>query len=114
MDAGILRDRVTILTRTTAQDATYGTQVETWVPLATVWANVKDMIPSRGERIAEGIQIANRPCRVRMRYRADVTSAMRLQFGTRQLRIVTQPAELGNKEGVEFLAEELTTEGQQP
>lgn len=114
MDAGTLDRRVTILTRVEAQDATYGTKAVTWTPLATVWANVRDMIPSRGERLADGVEIANRPCRVRMRYRSDVTSAMRLQIGARQLRIITQPAELGRREGLELIAEELTTEGQEP
>lgn len=114
MDAGTLDRRVTILTRAETVDPTYGTQTVTWTPLATVWANVRDMVPSRGERLADGVEIANRPCRVRMRYRADVTSAMRLQIGSRQLRIITQPAELGRREGIELIAEELTTEGQEP
>lgn len=114
MDAGTLDRRVTILTRSETADPVYGTEAVTWTALATVWANVRDMVPSRGERIADGIQIANRPCRVRMRYRADVTSAMRLQIGSRQLRIITQPAELGRREGIEFIAEELTSEGQEP
>lgn len=114
MDAGTLDRRVTILTRAETVDQTYGTQTVTWTPLATVWANVRDMVPSRGERLADGVEIANRPCRVRMRYRADVTSAMRLQIGGRQLRIITQPAELGRREGLELIAEELTTEGQEP
>lgn len=114
MDAGTLDRRVTILTRTEAVDPVYGTKAVTWTPLATVWANVRDMIPSRGERLADGVEIANRPCRVRMRYRSDVTSAMRLEYQGRQLRIITQPAELGRRDGLELIAEELTTEGQEP
>lgn len=114
MDAGTLDRRVTILARSETIDPVYGTKAVSWSELATVWANVKDMIPSRGERLADGVEIANRPCRVRMRYRSDITSAMRLQIGGRQLRIITQPAELGRREGLELLAEELTTEGQEP
>lgn len=114
MDAGKLDRRVTILARSDTQDAIYGTQSVTWTPLATVWAEVRDMIPSRGERLADGVEIANRPCRVRMRYRSGITSGMRLQVEGRELRIITQPAELGRREGLELIAEELTTEGQEP
>lgn len=114
MEAGRLGRRVTILQRVDAQDATYGTLTPTWSTLATVWAEVQDMIPSRGERMADGVSIARRPCRVRMRYRSDVTSEMRLSFDGRTLRIVTMPAELGRREGLELIAEELTTEGQEP
>lgn len=114
MDAGKLDRRVTILTRQETQESTYGTIAVAWVPLATVWAQVQDMLPSRAERIAEGIEIANRPCRVRMRYRSDITPAMRLQIGARQLRITGGPAELGRREGIEITAEHLTTEGQEP
>lgn len=114
MEAGKLDRRVTILTRVEVQDAAYGSYAASWVPLATVWAQVTDMLPSRAERIAEGVQIANRPCRVRMRYRSDVTSAMRLKIGTRELRIVGGPSELGRREGIELVAEELTSEGAEP
>lgn len=114
MDAGKLDRRVTILTRAETIDPTYGTKQVAWTPLATVWANIQDIVPSRGERLADGIEIANRPCRVRLRYRTDVNSTMRLQYGNRQLRIITQPAELGFKDGIEFIAESLTTEGQEP
>lgn len=111
MNAGKLNRRVTILRRIEVQDTTYGGFVATWSTLATVWAEVQDMLPSRAERMAEGVEIARRPCRVRMRYRSDVTSAMRLRIDGREYRIVGGPAELGQREGIEFVAEHLTTEG---
>ena len=117
MKAGKLDREITILhfAESTTQDPLYGTVIVTeWLPLATVWAEVQDMLPSRGERLVEGINIARRPCRVRMRYRNDITSAMRIRIGTRELRIIAGPAELGRREGLEFMAEELSTEGQEP
>lgn len=109
------RDReVVIQRRTQTQDGTYGTPVVTWVDHATVWAEVQDMLPSRAERIADGIDIARRPCRVRMLFRDDVTSDMRLKIGERYLRIIAGPAELGFRERIELMAEELTTEGTAP
>lgn len=113
MKAGQRNRKVEIQAKTTTQNATFGTPVVTWSTVATVFAEVQDMLPSRGERIADGISIARRPCRVRMLYRG-VDSTMRLKIGTRYLRIVSMPAELGFQEGIELMCEELTTEGQEP
>lgn len=117
MFAGQLDREVTFLRRETTQDPTYGTALEgDWVPVATVWAQVQDMVPSRGERMVEGVSFAARPCRIRIRYREDISSDLRLTIDGRAgaHRIVTQPAELGRREGLELLAEQLTTEGQEP
>ena len=114
MKAGRRNRRIVIEQRVETQDPTYGTITVIWAPLATVRAEIQDMIPSRGERIAEGISIARRPCRVRMLYRGDIDSTMRLKHGDRVLKIISQPAELGFREGIEIVCEELTTEGQEP
>lgn len=114
LTASFLGSRVTILTRVDAQESVYGTDTVTWTALATVWADVQDVLPSRAERLADSIMIANRPCRVRMRWRSDITSTMRLQIDGRTLQIIAGPAELGRREGLELVAEDLTTEGQQP
>lgn len=112
LDPGKLNTFVEIQGRATTQDAVYRTSVESWSTIASVWAEVQDMLPSRGERVAEGINIARRPARVRMYYRDDVHSGMRMKIGSRLLKIVAGPAELGFREGIELLAEEQTTEGQ--
>lgn len=107
--------------RTETQDPVYGTPVVTWGDLATVWAEVQDMLPSRAERVAEGIDIARRPSRVRMYYRDDVTTDMRFKLPSRggsepdrYLQIIAGPAELGFRDRVEFIGEELTSSGQEP
>lgn len=114
IEAGQLKHRVTIQERVGTQDPIYGTMTYSWETLATVWAEVQDVLPSRGERIADGISISSRPCRVRMRYRDDVDSSMRLTFNGRTLGIIAGPAMLAFREGIEFVAEELSTEGEQP
>jgi SPP1 family predicted phage head-tail adaptor len=86
----------------------------TWGTIATVWAEVRDMLPSRAERLAEGVSIARRPARVRMRYRENVTPDMRLQMGTRLMRIVAGPIELGRREGIEMVVEDYTAAGEDP
>lgn len=111
--AGDLTTPVEIQQRVTTKNPTYGTRVEgPWTTIATVWAQVQDMLPSRGEKVAEGIDIARRPARIRMYYRDDLTSEMRLKIDNRVMKIVAGPAVLGNREGIEVMAEERSTEGQ--
>jgi len=84
---------------------------ETWEPVATVWAQVTDALPSRGERLSEGMTMAARPARIRMRFRADITSDMRVVYGDRIMQITAGPAELGRREGLELMAEDYSTAG---
>jgi head-tail adaptor len=72
---------------------------------------VTDALPSRGEKLAEGINLAARPARVRMRFREDVTPDMRFVMGDRIMQIVAGPAELGRREGLEFMVEEYRPAG---
>ena len=106
------RDRkIVIEHRAETQDDTYGTPVVSWVPFATVWAEVQDMLPSRGDRVVEGVSITQRPARIRMLYRDGITSDMRIRYGSRLLKIVAGPAELGRREALEIVAEEFTPQG---
>lgn len=115
MKAGRLNRQITIQHKTgVTRDPVYNTLVEKWDELATVWAEVQDMLPSRAERIADGINIARRPARIRMRFRTDIDSTMRISLDGREMRIVAGPVELGRREGLELIAEGLSTEGQEP
>lgn len=86
-----------------------------WAPLGRpVAASVVDILPSRAERLADGINVASRPARVRMRFRTDVTSAMRFVMTKpipRVLQIIAGPAELGVREEIEFMVEDYSTAG---
>jgi head-tail adaptor len=75
------------------------------------WVGIKDMLPSRGERLADGINVATRPARLRMRWREGMTSDMRFVLGSRIMQIVAGPAELGRRDGLEFMVEEYSTAG---
>ena len=110
--AGDLDRQVTILAGTTSPDPVYGTPVKTWAPLATVSAQVQDVLPSRGDRLSEEMVITRRPARVRMRWREDVSQANRVEIDGVQMRIVAGPAMLGRREGLEIMVEELSTEGE--
>jgi head-tail adaptor len=98
---------------------------ETWQPVATEWAEVRDIPPSRGERLSEGMTMATRPARIRLRHRTDITSDMRILVGRetkdedgnavweteRTLQITAGPAELGRREWLEFTGEDYSTAG---
>ena len=94
-----------------------------WAKLADVYAEVLDTLPSRAERLADGINVAARPARVRIRYRSDITAAMRFVLlrwdsvmaawvpDDRVMQIASGPAELGRRESLEFMVEDFTSAG---
>lgn len=114
MRAGALDSRIRFEQRVGVQDQKLGVYTYTWQEVATVWADVQDMVPSRAERIADGIAVQARPTRVRIRYRSDITSEMRVIINSQAYRIVGGPAELGRREALELVCEVLTTEGVEP
>ncbi|QQV76525.1 head-tail adaptor protein [Sphingomonas aliaeris] len=83
----------------------------TWTAVGGVWAEVQDVLPSRGERFDGGINLATRPARVRMNYRTDITTAMRFVMGSRIMQIISGPAEIGFKEEIEFMVEDFSLAG---
>lgn len=113
--AGALDRRVRI-ERPVADDSFDGAGSGSWEEVATVAASIVDALPSRGERLGEGINATTRPARVRMRYRTDVTAAMRLVEivsggDGRVMQIITVPAELGRRDGLEMMVEEYSPAG---
>jgi head-tail adaptor len=75
-----------------------------------VAAEVEDMLPSRGERLATGINVTTRPARVRLRFRDDITSSMRFVVGDRIMQITAGPAKLG-RDAIEFMVEDYSAAG---
>lgn len=121
--AGELDKRIRI-ERPVANNSFKGAGSGTWELVADgVWAGIRDMLPSRGEKLADGINVTTRPARVRMRYREDVTTAMRFVLGAtvtndvvdysraRIMQVIAGPAEIGTRDGVEFMVEEYRPAG---
>src|SRR3990172_1349200 len=105
----ILLDRqVSVEYPVAGQDATYGTPTITWTLLATIWANVEDVPPSRAETVKLGLTVALNQVRIRYRYRTDVSSAMRITLGARVLEIIAGPAEIGRQEYSEVVCESVS------
>lgn len=109
MNPGPLDTRIRIEYKSTTQDATYGTPVDTWTLLAVVWANVQDVLPSRSESVKQGLEVARNQTRIRYRFREDVDSSMRIVIGSRTLQIIAGPAELGRHEFSEVVCEAIST-----
>ena len=119
MRAGNLDTPVSIEYKHTEQDA-YGADAVTWVRLALVWAEVLDVLPSKSEGLASGairggdqaLQLATDRTRVRMRYRPDITSDMRLVVHGGHdaiYQIVAGPSVIGRREGLELMCEKYTS-----
>lgn len=112
--------RVRFERRVETQDPDYGTPIITWslVPNGVVWANVKDVLPSlrREEGVAAGggLQTDTRRTRVRIRYRSDIDTTMRVIIYRPSAiiyQIVSGPAEMGQHEYLELMVERYSTQG---
>lgn len=85
MRAGLMRDRVTILTKTVSSDG-MGGQSESWSEVATVAATVVTGSNRIVEAAGQAAPIVTQ--RVRMRYRSDVSDQDRLAWNGDLLDII--------------------------
>ncbi len=84
--AGGLRHRVTIQQKTNSLDA-WGGPVETWEDYVKIWAEVIFM--SGGELWAARQSNPELEGRIRIRYRDDINSLMRVKHGNKTLEILS-------------------------
>lgn len=106
---------VSILGFTETTDPDFGTTSKVWAVVAQEWCEVRDFLPSRSEeQIAAAINVARRPTRVRMLYRPDITADMRLRIDGVDYEIIAGPAVLGRKDGLEFVCELFSVQGERP
>lgn len=112
MRAGQLDRRITIESPSVV-DGGYGPQPGPWVAFAArIPAQVLDVLPSKSESVQNGLRIAVQPARVRIRYLAGITSAMRvIVHGAtdRTMQITAGPAEIGRAEWTEFVITEFSS-----
>lgn len=104
------------------QDATYGTGADVWAPLVAMAgsptsaerfpARIEDALPGRSESMSDGLVIGVTRAWLWMRWRADVTSAMRVTVhgeSNEVYQIVSGPAMIGRKEYLKMLIEKVTS-----
>lgn len=109
MNIGKLNTRARIEQKSVTQDATYGSETVTWALLAVVWCEKQDVLPSKSESVKNGLAVSLNQSRVRMRYRSDVDSTMRIVIAGQVYQIVAGPAVLGNNEGLELMIEKASS-----
>lgn len=81
-----------------------GGYTQTWLDVATVWAEVE---PMRGQEIVLADKLAGVTThRVKIRYRADVNAAWRAKLGTRVLNIRGVTDIEGRRRDLELICEE--------
>jgi SPP1 family predicted phage head-tail adaptor len=110
IEAGKL-DRRIRFERPVRDDSFDGAGSGTWEEVITVWAQVQDVRPSRGERVADVVNLGSRPAKIVIRWRPGITADMRIVHGDRVMQIVSGPAELGRREALEMMCEEYSTAG---
>jgi head-tail adaptor len=116
LHAGILDRIVTILVPAKAVNAHFGTRDTSWTEGPIIRAQVRDVLPSRGGDLADGVEIQANPARVRFRYRTDVTQSSRLRIDGEDYRVIAGPAEIGERRRtwMEVMVERYSTEGETP
>jgi head-tail adaptor len=121
--AGTLNRLITVEQKQVVQDADYGAQVVTWVPLALLpgsppvaeqfYAEVQDVLPSRSLSVQQGLQLDKNQTRIRIRWRNDIDSSMRIiVHGDTDVvyQIVGGPAEIrGRRRLLEMMCERYTS-----
>jgi head-tail adaptor len=104
-------------------DSTYGTAQVVWIPLVALAgsppvgerfpATIQDVLPSRAESVTMGLSVAKNQSTLRMRYRNDITSAMRVTVhrdSDQIYSIVGGPALIdGKKERIEMQLEKVSS-----
>lgn len=77
-----------------------------------LFANVQDVLPPKTEQLDQTINLTMRPARIRIRYRDDITSAMRVLYRGRTLEIVSGPVEVFDRgRWLEMIAQEYSSVG---
>lgn len=110
MNIGSLDRRVTIEQRVPGVDATFGDVTGAWSALATVWASFAatlDTDAGGAEVVRDRQRVLVRQTQVRIRFRSDVTTSMRVSLadGSRTLQIVSI-AEVGRREALDLMCED--------
>lgn len=110
--AGEMNRRVRFERKSVARDAAYGSEVITWVEVATVWAKVTEMpdtTPSGGERVQQDVKVYTARTQLNLRYRSGLSTDMRVVLidRSRTLQIVSI-SETSRLEGLQVMCEDYS------
>lgn len=102
MDAGSLKDRVTIYAMAAGTDD-LGQPNGSWGTLATVWAHVRYLTGI--ETVKNDAQASVVKASIRIRRRTDVTAAMRVVFGSVTFNVLAVLPDAQSRETVDLVCE---------
>lgn len=104
MRAGDLKKRITFVREQRAPDG-YGGMTTTWVTVATVWAAVW---PMSAKELVAGQQVKGEIThKIRIRFRRDITTAMRITLQGRTFIILGPPININEQNSaLELLCKE--------
>lgn len=94
------------------QEGEFGTPTVSWALRSMSWFNRQDVLPSRSEDVKHGLAMSASQTRFRGRYRTDIEASMRIVVQSNPpvtYQIISAPAVLGNKDGIEFMGERVTS-----
>lgn len=121
---GWVRRQATFYVRSVSVDDATGAESESWLPLVEVgntspptgakfWVTTRDPMPGRSESVSSGLQVARNQTALRMRWRSDITSAMKVVLhgdADVEYQIVGGPAEvIGRKREIEVSLEKYSS-----
>lgn len=122
MTSGMFNRQITVEKKSVTKDSLYGTDIVSWIPLvalagspvvgARFAAQVLDVLPSRSEAVQQGLELARNQTRIRVRYRGDINSDMRIVLhGDADViyAIVGGPSTIGRKEMIEMVCERYSS-----
>lgn len=111
LTVGQLDRQVIVEQRSVARDSAFNSEVVTWSTLATLWAQIVESStpPASNPGQADALAAYQRPMKIRIRWRADVDTTLRLNYGGRLLQI-TGTAELGRRQWLELACQEWAHE----
>jgi len=103
-------------------DPVYGTEIVSWVPLVAqpgsptiaerFWVRALDVLQGRAEALKMDVTLSSGRVTLRMRYRSDITAAMRVTLHRDTdviYQIITEPAMIGRKEELEIQLEKFSS-----
>lgn len=83
LETGKLTDRITVQSFTQSRDS-FGQPIETWYDLVSLWAWVKY---TSGKEFMSAGQQAETQASMRIRYRTDIDTSMRVSFNAKLFNI---------------------------
>jgi SPP1 family predicted phage head-tail adaptor len=108
MNLGKLDRYIRIESKSVTNDPDFGSEVITWSTYKECWASVQDILSNNQEATKTDLRLSTRPCKVLMHYDSGINETMRivmLDRDDRLLQIVSVPAEIGRRQGLEFMCE---------